>query len=436
MAENLPDYELGQRGINIVADPLTLPDGMLLRGENVEFVREGGMGGLGSRAGLAPLNGTALGGAVLAIVNIPIDTTAFGSSASGLLVALHPGAPVSGSNWLFSNDGAAFTVPTGLASMLAAAEVGNAEPPVSVSRFTKLRAAVRALESVFAVSYGTDLQTLPPKLAKWDGTDASVPVDNFGFPASSVVTDVLVVGGVIYVTMINSVATPACYVRVYRLSPSTGVLTQIGTTININVLSISFAALSYAYGQLFLGIQTTTNPGSIYRILPEIETAWTLDTALPTTHEFRSIGTFAGELYVGTFLSGGLSFIQKRTSAAVWSTSFTGASNDGYIGPLVEFDSKLFAGWWRNTGPEVKVYVFDGSSWTEDENLVTTFTFNSQTHFGQAVEFGGALYWAMPRPIGFPTENGSLLKRTTAGTWTAPIAAARCVTGALAVVGP
>jgi len=444
MAENQPDYQVGQRGLNIVADPLTLPDGTLLKAENVEFVREGGIGGLASRAGLAPLNASALGAAVLAIVNIPIDTAAFGSSASGLLVALHPSAPVSSSVWLFSNDGAAFSVPTGLASMLAAGEVNS-----TVLLGQRQRLAVRAFESVFAVSYGTDLATVPPKLAKWDGTDASQPAldlpstDGLTPPTSapSIVLDVLAVGALLYFTTTQAgVGGPnGQLVRVFRFLPSSGVLTQIGNTIDAGGAGSGELAggLAFAYGNLFLGISTSAFlPGRVYRILPDIETTWTLDETLPAGHDLISIGTFAGELYVGTHLTGGLSLIRKRTSAAVWSTSFTGASNDGYIGPLIEFDSKLFAGWWRSTGPQLLVQVFDGTSWTEDENLVTTFSFTAVTRFGQAVEFGGALYWSMPRPGAYPTENGSLLKRDTGGTWTAPISAARCVTGALAVVGP
>lgn len=72
MATDRPNYRLGEKGVNLVASPLHTPEGGLLSAQNVEFIRDQGIGGIGSRGGLAPLNTTALAGAVMAVANIPL----------------------------------------------------------------------------------------------------------------------------------------------------------------------------------------------------------------------------------------------------------------------------------------------------------------------------------------------------------------------------
>lgn len=72
MATDDINYRLGEKGVNIVASPIHTPEGGLLSAQNVEFVRLKGIGGIGSRGGLAPLNSTALAGAVMALSNIPL----------------------------------------------------------------------------------------------------------------------------------------------------------------------------------------------------------------------------------------------------------------------------------------------------------------------------------------------------------------------------
>ncbi len=78
MAHDRPNYRLGEKGVNLVASPVHTPEGGLLKAENVEFIRDFGIGGIGSRGGLAPINNTALAGAVLAVANIPLTLPTVG----------------------------------------------------------------------------------------------------------------------------------------------------------------------------------------------------------------------------------------------------------------------------------------------------------------------------------------------------------------------
>src|SRR5688572_3645969 len=78
MATDRPNYEVGEKGVNLVASPLHTPTGGLLSAQNVEFIRDQGIGGIGSRGGLAPINETALAGAVMALANIPLALPSVG----------------------------------------------------------------------------------------------------------------------------------------------------------------------------------------------------------------------------------------------------------------------------------------------------------------------------------------------------------------------
>jgi hypothetical protein len=265
----------------------------------------------------------------------------------------------------------------------------------------------------------TTFSTLPSRFALWDGTDAYT-ITGILPPGSLVnANGLLAANGKLYIALWDNTAN-----RMYEYTPTTGAVRQIGDTQADGAFTPSIA---WAYGSLFFA-----SSGKIYRITPDLESTWTLDHTLADGQTVGHLEVYQGKLYLGCVGAGGLTKILVRDSAGAWSLSTSEAST-GLYGRLAVFDSKLFASF-VEPGAASKIVVFDGSSWTTDEDLVATFTFDGGERAGMAVTFKGDLYWAFGRPADYPTENGSLLKRVTGGTWTRQIAN-RCLTGGMAFAG-
>lgn len=63
-------YSLGDKGVNVSADPLHTDIGDVVSAQNASFYLGGKRGGLSKRLGMRALNTTALAGAVLAIASL------------------------------------------------------------------------------------------------------------------------------------------------------------------------------------------------------------------------------------------------------------------------------------------------------------------------------------------------------------------------------
>lgn len=416
MPRELPDYLVGQKGLNLVASPLHTPDGGLLVAQNVEYIRVFGAGGIGTRGGLARLNASPLAGAVLAFTYVPLATNAFGGGGgpATLLVALEPGASL-GVPWIGSTDGAAFSTIAALTEPALYAYWA----PDNTNEVSRPGAVSLASDAFYFVNDSR-------QLVKWNGATQTIPLP--AFPASvENIYSLTVLSGLIYFDTHNGAPSET----VYSWNPSTGVLTQIGT---LTTVTGEYVPIGTNNVTLLIGLAATIPAArEVYALSGG---SWLLDHTLGAAEIPASMLPFGGAFYLGTLRSGssGAPIVLARSGAGVWSTSLTASDVDGAFGPFVEFDGKLFVCHWEPSAPVTKIYVFDGASWTLDEDLVSSFGFDGTEHPGQAVVFDGALYWAFPRPDDFPAENGSLLKRTAAGAWSQVINN-RCLTGALGVVG-
>jgi hypothetical protein len=72
--DTLPLMKFGVVGVDIVSSPYASDSASLLAAQNVENIRIQGLGGLGSRGSLTPLNSVALAGEVLAFAPIPLPS--------------------------------------------------------------------------------------------------------------------------------------------------------------------------------------------------------------------------------------------------------------------------------------------------------------------------------------------------------------------------
>jgi hypothetical protein len=72
--DTLPLMKFGVVGVDIVSSPYASDSASLLAAQNVENIRIQGLGGLGSRGSLTPLNSVALAGQVLAFAPIPLPS--------------------------------------------------------------------------------------------------------------------------------------------------------------------------------------------------------------------------------------------------------------------------------------------------------------------------------------------------------------------------
>jgi hypothetical protein len=429
MSGKLPDFQLGQLGLNIVASPLHLPDGSLTIAENVTFIRDKGIGGLGSRYGLGPISGmTALAGTVQALSNIPLT---FPGDPS-LMIALNSNTA---NSWRKSADGAAFT-------NLAAATLDRPEGfiiagalggVVNLSNFwLSQRPVGRGTLFYYAgddyVAYNPPTLGSAPPLMAWNGTTAwevfriptnpTSPADSFCYQ----ITDMLMANNVIYMSVWDPGGGAVDHKgRVMIFDPENGTLQLVGNRFGDDTgenLAGYPMTIAWYLGQLWAG--TNTQGGGtaplIYRIQPGIDDTWTDDVAgAALGGGCVSLAVFNGNLYAGFATNdAGNAVVRQRTAAGTWTASLTVAGNPSYMGGLIVFDDELYVCHFHG-GTACTIRKFDGSAWTTDKNVGTDI---NNTHApGVPVVFQDALYWPFLAPTSDGGATGFLLKRTTGGVW-------------------
>jgi hypothetical protein len=447
MAGELPDYLIGDKGVQLTGSPIHTPDGGLLQGQNVEFIREQGMGGIGSRRSLVPLHTVALAGAVQHVANLPFGYP----SAKYLMVGLNSHANEAGLGWVKTLDGVTWTDITSTVLQKAIAPgqflanyggiLGN-----PILNYWPQGVATYRQRAYFAgsdyVSYyaamTNPLTATRPPLIQFDsviGTELFRVPDNPASPAGSKtwwIWNVQVVDGIIYLCVIDEglvgEASPTHKSRVLTFDPEDGALTQIGnrfgggTTENPGGSPIQVASFA---GRIFVVCTNTPSVAqfnTIYSILPGVDTTWTVDRVLDASViASPSFLVYKGNLYM-TIRSGiaNAARIDVRSGAGAWTTALTATvSNVAYFGGLVEFDGHLFSCWTALNGAtkHVEIWKKDGTTgtWAADLDVLTTYTLTTHVP-GTPCVFRGALYW--PFFDGSSTlATGFVLKRTTGGVW-------------------
>lgn len=425
---DLPQYKIGEKGLSLVQSPLHVPEGGLLSAQNVEFVRDAGIGGIGSRGGLANLNAIALGASALQLTNVPLTYP----PSFGLMVGLNAGEDPN--TWKTSTDGITYT---NLTSTAIVRPAGIGKSPVGLGAgaiSSGQRCASFKGQFYFPgddyIVYPAASHTAPPFIV-WNGT---AYVEMFRVPTNSTstagshpiwISDTLIVNGIIYIAVYDpGGSAPDHKGRVLAYDPTNGTLALVGNRFGNgsgeNTAGFPFC-LAYQWGRLWAGTYgiSGNNQGKIYSILPGVEETWTLDhTATLHNGYYMSLAGFNGNLYACTDAdSSGTAIVEQRTSTGTWSTSLTApAANSNYFTGAIVFNSELYVCYYKTSTGVVLIKKYDGSSWSTDLDVAGTYAAKPP---GLPFVFGGKLYWPFLGSETGPTNlTGFLLERTTGGVWT------------------
>jgi hypothetical protein len=427
MATDRPNYQVGEKGVNLVASPLHTPTGGLLSAQNVEFIRDQGIGGIGSRGGLAALNANALAGPVMAVANIPLVVPDVNPTVdANMIVACDTGET---ETWKTTLNGTVYTDINGttlsrMNSISKMPATPSAIPPAQRVALINKRLYFSGNEQGGGLT-GAELISFA------DGEFERV----FRVPGNPSTTaalscrwmsDLLVANGLLYFGIYDEGGVaPNHKGRVLAFNPETFDLRQVGAYPFGNGATELAGGFPFCLGNYLGQIWAGTNGlsgagalGRLYRTLDTIDTSWTLDhTAVASSGYFTSLCEYNGDFYAATTANDAAfsARVEKRTAAGVWSTSFTGPdTNTSYCSSLIVFDGNLYAAYFKDT-VRVLVKKFDGTTWTTDKDVGVDFG-NLSAAPGMPFVAAGSLYWPFTNLTAAGT-TGFILKRTSAGSW-------------------
>lgn len=431
MAGNLANYSFGGGGVNLVKGPLELGDDEATKLQNAEYRADqlsGGDGALCKREGHAALNGSALAGALLGMVSLPLQTNYVRTMYASL-------GEFDSDTFSKTVNG---TVWTSVQTLLAAArwDTSDHEGFGSAAQ-SGGRNSVSYKNIIFypgnnyVTSISTPANNTSLPLVAWDGSNAftvfSLPVgpssSDGNFPFS--VSDMIQANGIIYLAVHDPVNGGTLKGRVLAYDPAAATVVQVATGFSGTTGDMSGGApacLAWHQGQLFVGLDNgngTNGVGKVVRCYPAIDTAWTVDVSNLDGYP-KSMAVYLGDLYVG--IRGTAS-----TNAAVWKRSqATGAwassdalttSGVAYVSGLIVYSGNLYATTFSDGGADVeKIRKFDGTTWSTDRDVAATdCTAGIAQHVGMFTVMGNDLYAAF-KSIGYNTNDGFVLRKT-GGTW-------------------
>lgn len=416
----VPVYNLGDEGVDLVSTPIHAKQGSWQRLQNGELSNIQGQGGIKKRGSLTRLNtvaGVFNGGAnVLALFNMPLETTAFDtSSVETLLVAIE--ADVFGDPaWRSSVDGSTYNL---VAAMTASGPQDAASQSVTESG---------VLYFVSGSGLGATF------LYSWDGTTLTqapaFPADPSDATGAINAATVTALSGVIYV----GVRYAGLNFRVYAWTPGDLSYTQLG---DVPLAGGTVGFLAAGLGQIWL----LGADARILRINPATEAVWTVDH------------TFAGTSAVGTALCAynGLmvaaSHSNSDKTATIWTASvpgtwtsrhvFNGAAFAPTIGLFIpDVDTNgIIALLTPDPGPGLEAWVSDlATSWSLDFDLYAAF---GKIGYGNGVTFGPShnAYLTLPDNNGEDPFNGLIVWRSGANFWQAVTTPDQPIQNGLGVIG-
>lgn len=429
MGANINVYGFGKDGVNIVKSPLHLGDAEATQLQNAELVPDealGGEGALNKRGGLAALNGSALAGSVLGLVNLPLQTT----YVRTLYVALTD-PDNGGPTFLRTTDGTTFT---NTSSPLQAARrlVENfiASPSTYQQDENSRRYAAFGKFIIYpGASYTSG--TSAPTLVYWDGATAAEITRIPNGPSAAgtglalYVGDMIAANGKVYFIVQDDNA--ATIGRVMSLDISTGQLAQVGNAWGSGTGQINDGlpgALCWYQGQLFAGESVSASP-KVWRIYPDIDAAWTQDAVagVATDDAILSMCEFKGDLYASTRGSGvGVGKIYKRAaSSSAWSQVHTVTGSASAINGLITYDGALYALDREGSTPRLHVLKStDGASWSTDLDIDSVHSASMASPvgtFGMPIVFGSDLFVLVRCINPNTTANDGFILRKRAGSW-------------------
>lgn len=192
------------------------------------------------------------------------------------------------------------------------------------------------------------------------------------------IVSVLTANGTVYVSTWDDGADASTYTgRVFVFELESASLTPIGASFPAGHIPY---ALAWHNGMLWCGThrQDAVAIGAVYRIRPDLDTAWTLDydlAAQPGITGVASLLSFKGTLYVGTTAAAGtFGVVLARAIDGTYTIGEAGVdgvaqANNGYLA-LKEYKGALYAAYWNHDTPPIATIrvTSDGVTWTTSLN--------------------------------------------------------------------
>lgn len=435
MGGTLANYNFGGDGVNLVKNPLQLADTEATALQNAELVpdqNKGGEGALSKRAGLAPLNGTPLAGAIYGMVSLPLQT----NFTRTIYVFTNTNGPLTA--WK-STDGTTWTS----TALPLQHRLDSQEAADNVSFSGRRCAGIRTVMIYPGTNYSAGVTN--PTLVFYDGTTGAeltqIPKSYAG-TIPGTISDILVANGKIYIASMENVTTNQRG-AVYELNLDTGYMQMVAAAFGGGTGQQTGGApscLAWHQGRLFVGqaqfsSTSSHNDGQLVSCYPGIDSAWTVEGS-PFNGVPVSLCEFLGDLYIGTFTedASAVGGVVKRAAATgtysqVYSTSSAGQA---HVASLTVFNGILFGVEYFNSVTDilhVKSSV-DGTTWLTDLDVDSTLSGNLDTPVAQRP--GGLLVFPTNNKMYFvartlagsdTSATGYLYERTTAGVWTARLSA-------------
>lgn len=403
-------FNLGEKGVNVVRSPIHLTDGELTQAQNAQFDQTGQEGGIRKRDGMAKVNAAALGAGASISGIMPVPLTDFSELTKAIiLVAEDAGV----SYW--------DAVASDLADILSAAApdwpAGRqyADLPFAVQRGQghSLRFATWA-DRFFYVDRNGILYSAQGAYTANGSYEKLFTVQNpTGYTGSTFINDLLLANGRLYFATIDGQSGGNWGGRVFMMNPATGVASQVGGQFGSNIVPQS---LTYWNGYLWLGTTAHlgTGQGRVYRIRPDIDSAWSaaVYTAPANNAICTGLAGYKGNMYA-TFC--GLAattaaIVVQITPALATSVVDTAATLGGYFGQPAVYNGVLYCPWGGVPGSASLVRSYNGTAWA------TAYTDPTYTGANPGCPLAVSRFGRLVIPWGLGTNAVVLL--FTGAAWT------------------
>lgn len=429
MAGTLVNYSIGGGGVNLVKDPLQMADNEATQLQNAEMVPDaaaGGVGALTQRGGIAALT-TALAGAILGVIGMPLKTTYTRTLYASL-------GTLDADRWAKTTNG---TTWANIATPIAAIANGASYQQIgSAASGGERRMASRQNYILYpGAAHTSDLVTPANNTAMpicaWDGTTAATLL-SIGIGASSsdgnypfTVTDMLEANGTIYFAVHDPVNGSPYNGRVLSLNLVTGAVKQVATTFGFGTGAVTGGVptvLCWYNGQLWVGMDRgdgTADVGKIVRCYPDTDATWTTDTATLPGY-VRSMAVFNGLLYVG--IRGSATYdagvYVRSASVGTYAASDIATTTSGidYAASLIVYGTSLYYMLFSDGGTDIlHIRSFDGTTWGTDRDVDSSDSAGVAQPVGQAILFGADLFFCV-QATAVGAGDGFILRKSS-GTW-------------------
>lgn len=362
MAGNIPVYNLGRKGVNLVKSPLEMDDSELQQAQNAEFYQERGVAGIRKRPALRRLNTSQLSTSVQGAVGLEFTTNGGGTDANGAVYVALATTP----SWKVSTNGGSSWAATTLL-------VQSIEGPTRAQQVTFNG---RAYYPSINDSVGLYLC--------FDGEQEFSFTQLTGGPSGPLGLHLYAIGmhdGYLY-TAIGDGTTG----RLYAVDPVTGSAIHVAKSSTFNDATTRVTSICSFNGRLWFTLSsdddTFAAASSVCSLKPFFEDSWTVERSTTDTtvaganyRQYTDLIVYSGNLYAGLWAGDGVAAtIEKRTPAGTWTTNRTSAetTDNNRYGPFVVYSGHLYAQYEELNDSEAATVLtfdkYDGSSWTSDHD--------------------------------------------------------------------